>query len=125
MLEQIRAQGWPAAVVAQDGMLPGWNRWDEIDALFIGGSTEWKLSGTAARIVFEALDHGKHVHMGRVNSRRRATYAEWLGCHSADGTFLAFAPDKNLVRQTAWSAQGVVNMSPHDDTLDTKRVTPQ
>jgi len=33
--------------------------------------------------------------MGRVNSFKRLRLAAALGCDSADGTFLAFAPDKN------------------------------
>ncbi|MGH3863561.1 hypothetical protein, partial [Actinokineospora sp.] len=64
-----------------------------------------------------ALDRGKRVHMGRVNSGRRWTYAEHLGCHSADGTFLAFAPDTNLQRLRGWTRQGALFATPTGDTI--------
>jgi len=37
-----------------------------------------------------------------VNSLRRLRYAEAIGCDSADGTFLTFAPDANFVRLMRW-----------------------
>lgn len=40
--------------------------------------------------------------MGRVNSRTRLGIAEWFGCDSADGTYLAYGPDKNLPRLLRW-----------------------
>jgi hypothetical protein len=33
---------------------------------------------------------------------RRLRYATSIGCHSADGTFLAFGPDRNLPRLLGW-----------------------
>jgi hypothetical protein len=101
-LPVIRELGYPAALVAQDGLEDLDIPWDDFDVLFIGGSTEWKLSATAARIAAEAKRRGKKVHMGRVNSARRWAYAELVGCDSADGTFLAFGPDTNLPRLRAW-----------------------
>jgi hypothetical protein len=103
MLERLRKAGWPAGFVAQDGM--EWSSvdlWDEMDALFIGGSTEWKLGAEAANLVAVAASLGKHVHMGRVNSGKRWRYAQWIGCDSADGTFIARAPDTNLPRLLRW-----------------------
>lgn len=101
-LPRIRSLGYPAALVAQDGMERVEVPWDEFDALFIGGSTEWKLSRHARTLVGEAKARGKWVHMGRVNSRRRILYAAQIGCDSADGTFLAFGPDVNLPRVMDW-----------------------
>lgn len=101
-LPVIRELGYPAALVAQDGLEDLGIPWDDFDVLFIGGSTEWKLSATAARIAAEAKRRGKKVHMGRVNSARRWAYAELVGCNSADGTFLAFGPDINLLRMREW-----------------------
>lgn len=101
-LPTIRALGYPAALVAQDGLTEATTPWDDLDALFIGGSTEWKLGAEAADLTAAALARGKHVHMGRVNSRRRWQYAEHIGCHSADGTYLTFGPDKNLPRLLGW-----------------------
>ncbi|MEU2774529.1 hypothetical protein ABZ646_16705 [Streptomyces sp. NPDC007162] len=40
--------------------------------------------------------------MGRVNSRIRLGIAEWFGCDTADGTYLAYGPDKNLPKFLSW-----------------------
>lgn len=104
-LPTIRALGYPAALVAQDGLEDLTVPWDMFDVLFIGGSTDWKLSQLAGGLVGEAKRRGKWVHMGRVNSRRRWTYAESIGCDSVDGTFLAFGPDVNLPRLVGWTDQ--------------------
>lgn len=101
---EIRAAGLPTAFVAQNGLermlddVP----WHLVDALFVGGSTEWKLSRGARLCVEHAKRLGKRTHMGRVNSYRRLAMAQAWGVDSADGTFLAFAPDANLPRLLAW-----------------------
>jgi hypothetical protein len=101
-LPVIRAMGYPAAFVAQDGLEDLTVPWDAFDVLFIGGSTDWKLGKSARLLTAEAKQCGKTVHMGRVNSARRYRYAEAIGCDSADGTFLTFGPDVNLPRLQAW-----------------------
>jgi len=101
-LAQIRALGIPAAFAAQDGCDELGIPWDHFDVLFLAGTTEWKIGPVAARLSREARDRGKAVHMGRVNSRRRLAIAEWFGCDSADGTYLAFGPDKNLPQLLGW-----------------------
>lgn len=103
-LPLIRAAGWPPALVAQDGMenMLGMIDWSAFDALFVGGSTDWKLSQAAHRIVMEARRRGKWTHMGRVNSYRRLRLAHDHGCRSADGTFLRPAPDANVPRMLRW-----------------------
>jgi len=101
-LPKIRALGYPAALVAQDGLESLVVPWDDFDVLFIGGTTEWKLGPWARELVRQAKDRGKWVHMGRVNSERRYRYANAIGCDSADGTFLVFGPDKNLPRLKGW-----------------------
>jgi hypothetical protein len=101
-LPRIRSLGYPAALVAQDGLEDLDVPWDEFDVLFIGGSTEWKLGPYARAVIHEAKRRGKWVHMGRVNSEKRYRYAHALGCDSADGTFLVFGPDKNLPRLKTW-----------------------
>lgn len=130
----IREIGYPAALVAQNGLEDELVPWDEFDALFLGGSlgctpcgyvrpigqrlargeipwcpscgeraVEWKLGKEAADLANQALSHGKWVHMGRLNSGKRFRYArDVVGCHSADGTFLAFGPDTNLPRLYRW-----------------------
>lgn len=108
VLPQIRDLGFPAALVAQDGLenlvtdWGEWEMWDEFDVLFIGGSTEWKLGTDAAWIAAEASAHGKWVHMGRVNSYKRLRYATEIGCDSVDGTYLRRAPDQNLPKLKDW-----------------------
>lgn len=104
-LPKIRALGYPAALVAQDGLEHLTVPWDEFDVLFIGGSTEWKLGPAAAQLAREAKRRGKRVHMGRVNSRKRYRYAISIECDTSDGTFVAFAPDTNLVRIKMWQRE--------------------
>ncbi|MEV1088890.1 hypothetical protein [Streptomyces microflavus] len=102
-LARIRQLGVPAAFAAQDGCdQPGLLPWDSFDVIFLAGSTEWKLGPVAERLAREAKARGKGVHMGRVNSRSRLGIAEWFGCDSADGTYLAYGPDKNFPKLLRW-----------------------
>jgi hypothetical protein len=101
-LPVIRALGYHAAFVAQDGLENLAVPWDSFDVLFIGGSTGWKLGPQAARIASEALKRGKHVHMGRVNSLKRLRYAQSIGCTSADGTYVVYGPEVNLPTLLDW-----------------------
>lgn len=105
VLPRLRAIGYKAALVAQDGLENLDIPWDAFDVLFIGGSTEWKLSPAAAGLIAEAKRREKWVHMGRVNSLKRFTYASLAGCDSVDGTFLAFGPAKNLPILESWVAK--------------------
>jgi hypothetical protein len=102
VLPKIRAMGFPAAFIAQDDLPPAWVAWDEFDALFVGGTTAYKLSEDAYALVREAKRRGKWCHMGRVNSLRRLQAAAMGGYDSVDGTYLAFGPDVNLVRLRGW-----------------------
>lgn len=101
-LPRIRAAGFPAALVAQDGLEYLDVPWDEFDVLFIGGTTEWKESQAARELVYQAKRYGKRVHMGRVNGEKRFRYAAAIGCDSVDGTFLAFGPEVKLPALLAW-----------------------
>lgn len=82
-------EGWQVALVCQDGqeMLP--IPWDDIAAVFIGGSTNWKCSGHVEAIIKTAKVLGKHVHAGRVNHPERWHWFEKQGVDTADGTGLA------------------------------------
>ena len=60
----IRELGYPAALVAQDGLEDLTIPWTTFDVIFIGGSTAWKLSPAAADIATQARRRGKPVHMG-------------------------------------------------------------
>ena len=101
--DTARNLGYPIAYVAQDGCKPNDPPWNELDAIFIGGTTNYKLGPVAANIVSEAICRKKPAHMGRVNSWRRLSYANSLGCSTADGTFLLFGPARNLPRLERWT----------------------
>lgn len=101
-LERIRDLGIGAGFAAQDGCDLLGVPWGEFDALFLAGSTEWKIGPVAQRLSREAKERGLWVHMGRVNSLRRLRIAEWFGCDSVDGTYLKFGPDVNLQRLLGW-----------------------
>lgn len=87
----------PAAFVLQDGCdaIP-----DDAQAVFVGGSTLFKMSREAALLVAEARARGLWAHMGRVNSLRRVTYAASIGCQSVDGSSWAMFKRR-------WLAQGL------------------
>lgn len=124
-LPRIREAGYRAALVAQDGLEELEVPWDDMDALFIGGTTDWKMSAHARTLIAEAKRRGKWVHMGRVNSEKRFRYAHFLGCDSADGTFLAFGPDVNLPRLKQWlratDQPSLLHLpSPSDTTKETQ-----
>lgn len=119
MLQRIRDLGFPVAFVAQDFMETcAWDLWDDIDCLFIGGSTRWKLSAEAASLARCARSVGKHVHMGRVNSFKRFRYAaDEVEAHSVDGTFLTYAPDRLLASVLGWRVRTRQQMSLFDSIL--------
>lgn len=94
MLPRIKSLGYPAALVAQDGLELLDVPWGEFDCLFIGGTTAWKLSEHARDLAAEAKRRGKWLHMGRVNSWKRFSAAAAAGYDSADGTVLRFDPSR-------------------------------
>jgi hypothetical protein len=103
VLPAIRALGYPAAFVAQDGAQPETIPWDAFDVLFVGGSTEWKLGVDAWLICHEAQERGVPIHVGRVNSAKRYRFArDVLGAATVDGTYLSFGPNVNLPKLLAW-----------------------
>lgn len=101
----IRAFGFPVALVAQDGLTVEDVPWIEIDALFIGGTTAWKLGRDAEVLATAAKRNRKWLHMGRVNTSRRIRYAERIGCDSIDGTTFSRWPDKYIPKGLAWMEQ--------------------
>mgnify|MGYP003472101387 CR=1 FL=1 len=105
ILGPIRALGYPAALVFQDGIEHLPIPWDEFDVAFLGGSTTWKLGPAASDLAAEARRRGTPVHLGRVNSLRRLHHAARIGATSVDGTLLAFGPDRHLPRLLRWLQQ--------------------
>lgn len=89
-LWKSRLADWPIALVCQDGQEHLPIPWGEIQAVFIGGSTNWKCSVHVEQIIRTAKDYfGKWVHVGRVNDPARFAYFEQLGVDSIDGSGLA------------------------------------
>lgn len=82
-------QDWPLAFVCQDGQEHLPIPWDRIAAVFIGGSTDWKMGKCAAACVKASKVIGKWCHVGRVNTPGRFEYFEGLGTDSIDGTGLS------------------------------------
>jgi hypothetical protein len=98
----LRALGYKAAIVAQPGTTIAAIPWDDFDAIFIGGVDAWQQSDDVLRLIQAAKQQEKWVHRGRVNSLRRLRESAMMGCDSADGTFVAFAPDMNIGRLERW-----------------------
>lgn len=102
-----RFLGWPLAYVAQDGSeslpFPHGAR-----AVFIGGSTEWKLSAAATEVIQRAVANRLHVHIGRVNWWKRYSHFRCLP-HSetftCDGTRQRYERDAALAAWRAYQAQ--------------------
>lgn len=84
-----KLDGWKVAFVCQDGQEHLPIPWEEIDAVFIGGSTAWKCSSHVEQIIKTAKLFGKWVHAGRVNDPIRYKHFEDLGVDSCDGSGLA------------------------------------
>jgi len=82
-------RGWRRALACQDGQEHLPIPWDDISAVFIGGSTQWKCGEHAVHIIRAAQALGKWVHVGRVNGAERWKHFEDLGVNSVDGSGLA------------------------------------
>jgi len=70
----------PLAYALQDGQTEDTVPWDNICAVFLGGSTAYKLSEDAMSLLYAAKKRGKYVHVGRVNTANRI----YLFQHIAD-----------------------------------------
>ena len=86
---RYRLAGWPLALALQDGQENLDIPWTGVSAVFVGGTTNWKLSKAAADCIKTACAVGKWVHAGRVNTPARFEYFESLGVSSIDGTGLS------------------------------------
>lgn len=82
-----RLHGLPLYLVLQDGMTEAdvSGLAERVSGLFLGGSTEWKLSTMPA---WGSFCHriGRFLHVGRVNSKRRIIACRDAGAHSFDGS---------------------------------------
>jgi len=71
---------FPLAFVCQDGMEPQ-DVPEEAFCCFIGGTTKWKLENAHR---FKGVR--PWLHIGRVNTHKRLTWAREIGADSVDGT---------------------------------------
>ena len=92
---RLKTSGWKPALVAQDGIDDLDIPWSCIDAVFIGGTDNFKGSKAALDVCKAAGIRGKHVHVGRVNDIRRYTFYAPYG-DTCDGTGMSRFPDKYL-----------------------------
>jgi len=114
-LPELKLLSFPVALPVQDGSEDCDLPWGIFDTLFIGGSDPWRDSRAVEDLTAEALRRQKHLHLGRVNSRRRVERARQLGCQSCDGTFLAFGPRVNYPgrKSGAWAKLGTATARRH------------
>lgn len=84
-----RLSGWSLAYVCQDGQQYENIPWADIAAVFIGGTTEFKMGRHTIEIIKAAKAMEKWIHVGRVNTPGRFEYFENLGVNSIDGTGLS------------------------------------
>lgn len=107
----VRSLGHRPGFVLQDGCETFGQVPDDAAAVFIGGSTVYKLASETAAIVRDANTAGLWTHMGRVNTRRRIRYAKAIGCRSIDGTAFARFTDTHLpwgLAEVSAATQGVL-----------------
>ena len=99
---EIKDRGLPISYILQDGFrmkLPELKP----DCLFVGGSTEFKLSQIVLRYL-QVVGSGYWVHIGRVNSFKRIMHFRFV-MDSFDGTDVAMYPNvilKQRNRELAW-----------------------
>lgn len=100
----IRGAGFVPALVAQDGLTVEDVPWRELGALFIGGSTEWKLSPNAVELCAYAKARGLWVHVGRVNTKCRIEKIANMGADSFDGSGWSKWADIRIPKGLAWAS---------------------
>jgi hypothetical protein len=98
----IRGLGFAPAFIAQDGLSPDRVPWNDLGALFIGGSTRYKESADVRSLMAYAKARGIWTHWGRVNGKRRYELAKKAGCDSFDGTGFSRHPDTNIPLVEDW-----------------------
>ena len=109
--QAVKAKGLPAAFVLQDGCRTFAQIPSDADAVFVGGTTVYKLSHETQQIIQEAKRRGLWVHMGRVSSRRRIMYAQSLGVDSIDSSAFALWSDRDIPWALRMLASGVYQQS--------------
>jgi hypothetical protein len=102
VLPGLRSIGARPALVCQDGLTAEAVPWDAIDALFIGGTTRWKMGHEVVKICQEAKLRRTWIHVGRVNNSERIRHChELLRADSIDGNAAAMNP-RRIWEQIGW-----------------------
>lgn len=101
-VDVVKSMGFAVALVAQDGLRSLSQIPFAVDAIFVGGSDDYKLGDDVRALVAEARAAGLWVHVGRVNSLKRLRYAAEIGADSADGTYIGFKPSVNAPKVLGW-----------------------
>lgn len=82
---KVATDGLPRCLVLQDGIGQHRIPWDELSAVFVGGSDAFKIAKEARDACNVAKMLGKWVHVGRVNTAARVR--DWIGlADSIDGS---------------------------------------
>lgn len=103
---RIRKRRLPVAVVLQDGIAgPDDVPWDDVDAVFVGGTTAFKLGPVAEAVARAARDRSRWVHVGRVNSEQRVYRIAEIGAQSFDGTSFSMFRDRWLPEGLRWARE--------------------
>jgi hypothetical protein len=96
-VDEVTDRGLKPAFVCQNGSTP--DDVPDCDAVFIGGTTDWKLSRWAWAQVAAAKARGRWAHVGRVNTAVRWGSVNIFGADSADGTLVKHGPRAEMIRQ--------------------------
>jgi hypothetical protein len=89
----------PRALVLQDGIGNHRIPWEDIAAVFVGGTDPFKTSTEAFNACKAAKMLGKWVHVGRVNTAKRTE--DWIG--------IADSIDGSGISQYDWMVRDVLN----------------
>ena len=82
---RMHTNGTPPALVLQYGIGDHAIPWNDISAVFVGGSDPFKISTEAHNVCRAAKMLNKWVHVGRVNTAERVR--DWFGiADSIDGS---------------------------------------
>lgn len=100
---------WPLALAAQDGQEDLPIPWERLEAIFIGGSTEWKMSKAAEDVIRTGKAMGKWVHVGRVNTPLRLLKFLKLNVDSCDGTGIS---------RYSWMRQEIADLELQPELLE-------
>ena len=111
--------GLPRALVLQDGIGDFEIPWEKIDAVFVGGSDNFKTSPEAINACKTAKMMSKWVHVGRVNNAKRTQQFIHLA-DSIDGSGLSrfdhmLSDVLSIVDGKAHSLQFILPMN-HDES---------